>query len=173
MKKVITAAFKKGLEIDVDFCPPLIYINRSDSDEKLRDLLMKTDVPRVGLQLKFEDDVCTKCAMKIRLSETRPKVRVAVVNPGSDKCVAYNTSYCHPELIPKYSMLVKVIGTIIYIATATMSKKFGGPEFYNNSEYCVHCHGAPESNGCCQIDEKVHIKEGCTIEVDHSSKIRT
>ena len=173
VKKVIKTALKKGLGVDMDFCLPLRYINKSDSDSKLRDKLKKAEVKqKTGLKLKFKDDVCAKCAMTIRFSDTKTKVRVAVVKPMSDECIDYNTSQCHPVLIPKYTMLVRVVGTVVYIATIGISKTLGAPGFNDDSEICANCKGAPGSTGCCKVHEKFHSKSGEIIEVDHSSTIQ-
>ena len=177
MKKVFTKAIKEITQEDWDYCPPMIYVAKECTGEQLRTKLIssKVLVPS-GLQLKIKENVCAKCALTIRYADANRTIPVGVKQPYSGQCIDYNKSKCHPAIIPKYTLPMKVVGSILFVATFGLSSAIGGPGFNDKTEICLKCKKTPGSNGCHGVgqtyisdDPRIKVK----FKVDHSNSIET
>ena len=113
----------------------MIYVAKECTDEQLRKQLIssKVQVPS-GLQLKIKENVCAKCALTIRYADANCTDPLGVIQPYSGQCIDYDKSKCHPAIIPKYTLLKKVVGSILFVATFGLSSAIGGPGFNDKTE---------------------------------------
>ena len=150
--------------------PPIIYVSLEESGMEIYDKLLSHDVEhKDGLQLKFDEDACARCALKVGYF-MKEKVVCIMDDNGVQKRMAYDESKCHPLIKPKYSRLKKVMGGIAYIVLLGIPKLAGAkwPGFLNSDEECAGCKNPPGSEGCVKIGQFSDIIEK---EVDHSSEL--
>ena len=170
MHDLFAEAFRRQ-KIDYKRCPPLLYINKTDNCEKLHEKLKSAKVEnKSGIELKFREDVCVKCAWRICFSDEKKHIPFEVKKPNSEVRKKYEESNCHPAIIPKYTTVKRHLGSVLYVATAGISFKFGAPKFNDKSEICINCKNPPGSDGCLAIQKKYH-KDGFIGDVNHSNVV--
>jgi hypothetical protein len=150
--------------------PPIIYVSLEESGTEIYDKLLSLDVEQKdGLQLKFDEGACARCALKVGYY-MKEKVVCIMDDNGVQKRMAYDESKCHPLIKPKYSRLKKVMGGIAYIVLLGIPKLAGAkwPGFLNSDEECEGCKNPPGSEGCVRVGLFSDITEK---EVDHSSEL--
>ena len=153
-KKVFVEGVKESCKLTLDKCPPIVHININDSSEEVRRKIISADVieaPRK--KLVAAEHVCMKCASKILPPTSSNDTNKTVVIDGkSGKRVQINDSYCHPEMIPKHSTLVKVLGSIGNVLTIGVAyMTIGTPGIFNSEEKCINCAQAPGKPGCLKF----------------------
>ena len=162
--KLFVEAVKISCGLILDKCPPIVYIKNNDCGEEVRRKIKSADLiePIKNVKLKLADDVCIKCACKIQtLSYTNENEKV-VIDAKTGKKMKLNQSYCHPELIQKYS-------------------KFGGYEItstciFDSEEKCINCGRSPgKGSGCLKVgDVYSHMKNDTNvhIKVKHAFELK-
>ena len=173
---LFTEAIKKvtkvtGEVLERIIIPPVVYISKLESGEELRNKLELAGVANSSrLPLKFRSDICVKCAIKVHFSGKG--VPVGITKPGSRKTDDYDKSKCHPTIIPKYTQIMRVIGSVLYLTTLGISARLGGPGFNDKSEICVKCGKPPGSDGCCLVHKKYQTDDKYyVITVEHKSEL--
>ena len=172
-ESVFKTAYEKVTKQELDKCPPVVYIGKYESGRSVRAQLKNAPIASPSsLQLNVLDDVCVKCSGKIRFASTgNEKIRTGFLPGNSDSLVDYKKSTCHPKIIPKHTVLVRVLGGMLGLATLYISRIAGVPGFFNDEEICVKCKRSPGSPGCVQVHTDC-IAGGVKIEnVDHSQTV--
>ena len=102
-----------------------------------------------------------------------------VVKTNGD-IVDHSDSYCHPQIIPRYSNTVKVLGSVAHIATvgipyviSKISQVKTWPGASSNEKWCIRCKTKPGSNPCTQIETRYSSENGETIMVTHMVEVPT
>ena len=150
--------------------PPIIYVSLEETGMEIYDKLLSLDVEqKEGLQLKFDEDACARCALKVGYY-MKEKVVCIMDDNGRQKRMAYDESKCHPLIKPKYSRLQKVMGGIAYIVLLGIPALAGArwPGFFNSDEECADCKKPPGSEGCVRVGQ---FSEIIGKTVDHSSEL--
>ena len=141
-----------------------VVVDLSSSVKKTEQLISNAKKKSQGRKLQFRGR-CTKCSCKIiyeNMQGRRIPVRIVMNESGEkEKTIVHSDSYCHPLLLPKYSKGIKFIGGVAHVATLgifavieLLSGKKLWPGFANNEEYCAHCQGPPDADGCLQVGRK-------------------
>ena len=132
-----------------------------------------------GRLLSFEDR-CSKCAIKLVFERqtSGEELPIAVIYPNGDQDV-YDSSYCHPLLVPKYTKVEKVFGGIAHIITLGMGKLYeyatknkSWPSFTSSDEVCIKCNKAPGSQSCHPVNQHFEIA-GKMEKIDHKRELDT
>lgn len=185
------AAFHGALKQVVDDknieCPPLIVIKLDNTGDMIMEKVRSAKVLKESiLPLRFRDDICASCSLKIRYSdnEGQKKMRVGVVrDDNDDELVPYAESKCHPAFVQKYSTSAKFFGGVAHAMTfgtgllySYITEKESWPGFTNSDEMCPHCSMAPGSLGCSLVTQSIKCSwiEGArnmTAYVDHTNEI--
>lgn len=173
-EKVFHLALQSAISEDIN-CPPIIYIGLNYAPQKTLDAIQNAEVQKSSIvSLKFQDDTCANCSIKIRSNEN--KERVLVVH-ADGKTTPYAESKCHPLFVPKYSASQKFIGGVAHIATLGVGllleklgeTDFSWPGFTNSDEVCIACKKSPGARGCQLVGEEYYTNTKGTINTDHSS----
>ena len=128
--------------------PPVVYIGMNDTSHETLCKIKSAPILREAvLPLRFSDNVCSVCSVKIRCSEK--KERIAVVH-SNGTTIPYAQSKCHPCFAPKYTGVQKFFGGLGHVATLGISLLFtkSWPGFTNSTEVCVACKKSPGAMGC-------------------------
>ena len=184
IRHVFVAAVNASCELSLSEseCPPIVYIHKDDPSDKVRRIIetaYMTESP--DIELTIQEDVCTKCSSKIKqtLSSDESRTTLMVIEEKNGKKIEVNESYCHPEFIPKYSIITKVAGTLVILFTGGLAHYlFGCPGIYNGEEICINCGISPgEQYGCLQVgtlysnaNNDTNV-ENTKVEVKHSHKL--
>ena len=150
--------------------PPIIYVSLEETGMDIYGKLTTLEVEhKEGLQLKFDEDACARCALKVGYY-MKEKVVCIMDDNGVQRRMAYDESLCHPLIIPKYSQLQKVVGGIAYIILLGIPKllRASWPGFFNSDEECVSCKHPPGSQGCTKVGQ---LSEITGAMVDHCSEL--
>ena len=150
--------------------PPIIYVSLEETGMEIYNKLLSHDVEQKdGLQLKFDEDACARCALKVGYF-MKEKIVCIMDDNGVQKRMVYDESKCHPLIKPKYSRLKKVMGGIAYIVLLGIPKLAGAnwPGFFNGDEECADCKKPPGSEGCMRVGQ---FSDTIGKEVDHSSEL--
>ena len=150
--------------------PPIIYVSLEDTGTEIYQKLISLDVEhKDGLQLKFDEDACARCALKVGYYMGEKVVCITSAN-GMQSRMAYDESKCHPLIKPKYSRLQKIVGGIAYIVLLGIPRLVGAtwPGFFNNDEECAGCNRPPGSDGCVRVGQHSEVTGKA---VDHSSEL--
>ena len=167
-KEETLKVFKTALKLAIDeivFCPPLIYIAFTDTGKDILEAIKAAEVKsNKGIEVKFRDNVCAKCAALTRFvvppGSSQP-ARVDVINVDGIS-IKYEDSKCHPKFVPKYTKSQKVWGGIGHIFTLGIGAAFW-PGFTNADEICEKCKNGVGSKGCTVVDDGKLA--------DHSNKV--
>ena len=150
------------------FVPPILYIPIDATGESI---LSDLKIAKVGSAkgmgpVKFRDDVCAKCSVRIRYvthQGTTTRVREGIIDSEGD-VIKYEDSMCHGDFISRYSNAEKFwggIGHILTLGIPAMTVEKTWPGFTNSDEKCKLCDKGPGSKGCNRV--------GDGSKVDHSS----
>ena len=168
-------AVKKACECELDECPPIIFIGKDDSSEEVRKKVKSARVTgSPNVKLTIPEDVCLKCACIIQrsISDDENEVKEIVIIGKSGVKIEMYDSYCHPELIPKYSILKKLMGTVVILVTVGLGYVFGFRGVLNSEEICVNCKKSPgETSGCLRVGSVYSYDKSTKIEVKHSHEL--
>ena len=195
-KKDVKRVFQTALEnITNDTsleCPPIVYIALDDSAQEILLKIKAATVQNESLLCGFIDNVCAKCAVKVRYIKPELKdsdetedilqehIRSHVVT-ANEELLDYAESKCHPVIIPKYSKLQKILGGVAHIASLgvvffveySMGKKYI-PGFFSSDELCLACGKPPGTPGCHYVRKKYTISwhsRPLEVSVDHCNEI--
>ena len=150
--------------------PPVIYVSLEETGIEIYKKLTVLDMEhKDGLQLKFDEGACARCALKVGYYMGE-KVVCIMDDNGMQKRMAYDESKCHPLIKPKYSQLEKFVGGIAYIVLLGIPKLVGAtwPGFFNSDEECANCNRPPGSEGCIRVRQQSEITGNV---VDHTSEL--
>lgn len=150
--------------------PPVVYVSLEETGIEIYKKLTKLDVEhKDGLQLKFDEGACARCALKVGYYMGE-KVVCIMDDNGMQKRMAYDESRCHPLIKPKYSQLEKFLGGIAYVILLGIPKLAGAtwPGFFNSDEECASCNQPPGSKGCVRVRQQSEITGSA---VDHTSEL--
>ena len=150
--------------------PPVIYISLEETGKEIYNKLITLNVEhKNGLQLKFDEGACARCALKVGYY-MKEKVVCIMDDNGVQRRMAYDESKCHQLIKPKYSRLQKFAGGIAYVILLGIPKLAGAtwPGFFNSDEECSNCGQPPGSLGCTRIGQTSEITGKV---VDHSSEL--
>ena len=152
-KRVFVEAVKASCQLQLDGCPPLIHINRDDSSAEVRRKIKSANVIRpTNIKLKVTEHTCLKCASKILPIPSDGDIKTEVIEGKSGQQIEINNSYCHPEIIPKYSTFTKIFGSLGNILTIGITYvAFGLPGYFNAEEKCINCKKPPGKPGCLKF----------------------
>ena len=184
-EEVFHLALKRATGNDSIRCPPIVYIGFSDDEAKVIEKLKSASVLEEGvLQLRFEDNVCSRCTLRFRkLDHQRGEIEyTGVVDPKSGTLTKYEESYCHPYFEQKYKTWEKVLGGLGHIATvgtvavaAAIRGSTIWPGFTNSDEICPSCKNFPGSPGCSRAGSTIKCNwpnpPSSTIQVHHTNKL--
>ena len=132
-----------------------------------------------GRLLSFEDR-CSKCAIKLVFERqaSGEELPITVIYPNGDQDV-YDSSYCHPLLLPKYTRVEKIFGGIAHIVTLGLGKLYeyatknkSWPSFTSSDEVCIKCNKAPGSQSCHPVNQHFEIA-GKMEKIDHKRELDT
>eukprot|EP00731_Ephydatia_muelleri_P003789 Em0001g3789a len=156
-------------------CPPVMYVPLCISTQDLLTKIKEASVPMVATSatLTIEPNMCVKCGWSVIKVNDEP---FQVTN--DKEVVQYSDSVCHPEIIPRYTLLQKMGGGILHMATLgsalvyeTILGKETWPGFTNSDELCVNCNEVPgRTPGCMQINAEFTSKRQ-TYTVKHSNQV--
>ena len=173
VKRSFALAFDCEEDDDRLHVPPLLYISINDGGQKILDNIKSIKVGNpTGVRLAFQD-TCTRCA--IRISD-RSGQMLCFWDDDSPP-VDYEKTKCHPVIIPKYSVLVRIMGGFVDVITLGLPRLIGKakwPGFFSSDEICPHCQNPPGAAGCVPVGEKCQLpskkkKSGpITITVGHT-----
>ncbi len=174
--------------------PPIIFMSLWDTCEDVLRKIKESKVSREGVNLNFNPSTCARCGIKIgQLKEEEHKRAkshslpgdsaaatdgaasgevISVATHGSwSAAIPYEDSTCHPMLIPKYTIIQKIMGGIVHLVTF---KAFLGkwPDFGNMDEVCIKCGKSPKAAGCHKVRTMYtdsRFQDG--VYVDHKSTV--
>lgn len=166
-------AFKRALDCsfpgeDIK-CPPIVHIAIRDSPgeclRKIKGALVRSET---FLPLKFSDNTCTLCSVKIRCSKEND--RVAIIH-ADGTTTSYAKSKCHPFFVQKHNGAAKFFGGLAHVLTLGMGLWVKNwPGFTNSEEVCAACREPPGAPGCRVMGTRFTM-ERRTVKVDHSNKL--
>ena len=169
--KITEKSIKRTLELVFEAeefqMPPLLYIPCDQSgDCMLQNVQSCAVLNKEGMELKFENNTCVRCAVKI--SFIKDEKVCTIGKDGSS--IPYDESTCHSIFIPKYSKLKRFFGGIAHVVTLGIPYALGAkwPSFLNKEELCVLCKAPPGAKGCSRV--KTTCKKTHST-IDHTSKI--
>lgn len=180
-KQVFKAVLKAAINEDIE-CPPIEYIGFHDKPDHCLSKIKGAAVTQEStLPLKFQDDTCACCSVKIRHSKKDENEKISVVH-SDGTVIPYMESLCHPRFVQRYNLATKIAGGIGHILTLgigllveQVSDKEVWPGFTNSDEECMKCKKSPGAMGCTRVYQKVNFKKDAKtleeIEVEHSSKL--
>ena len=188
-KKDVKRVFQTALEnITNDTsleCPPIVYIALDDSAQEI---LLKIKAATVqnseGLICEFIENVCARCAAKIRYikpkregndekREMQRELNRSHVVTANGKLQEYAQSKCHPIIVPKFSRIQRILGGIAHIFTLGIFKE-RWPGFSSFEEECAVCLKPPGRPGCqfvWKMSTVTTMRTNPEIQVDHTNKI--
>lgn len=169
----LESAFSKKIK-----CPPIKFIGMEDCPEECLSKIMGALVLKESvLPLKFQEDTCARCSVKVRRNKEE---KISVVH-ANGTIIPYTESKCHPCFVPKYNMLEKAAGGVGHMLTLGiglfvewLSGTDSWPGFTNSDEICVECKKSPGAVGCMTVGKRKSYKKGEndeTLVVDHSNKL--
>eukprot|EP00731_Ephydatia_muelleri_P003788 Em0001g3788a len=178
LKKALEMVWKRSHPEDPKppNCPPVMYVPLGISTKDLLTKIKDAPVPMVATSatLTIVPNMCVKCGWSVIKVNDEP---FQVTN--GEEVVQYNDSKCHPEIIPRFTLLQKFCGGILHLATLgatlwlyeTISGKETWPGFTNSDEMCVNCNEVPgRTPGCMKINvEYTDTYE--TYPVKHSNQV--
>ena len=148
-------ALKLAIGDENVFCPPLIYIALSDTGKDILGAIESAPVKsKKGMEVKYRDYVCTKCAARIRFLVFPGSIQLTRfgVIYGDGETINYEHSKCHTKFVPKYTGAQKVSGGIGHIFTLGIGAAFW-PGFTNSDEVCEKCKCGAGSKGCTTVGD--------------------
>ena len=174
-KQVFHLAMEQNFPEEIDRCPPIAYIGLNDSPQEVLDKIQSASVIHDAiLPLKFVEDTCAKCSVKIR-SDSENKRLFVVGDSGNN--ILYKESKCHPYYVQRFNTAQKFFGGIAHIATLGIPLAIGAalkretwPGFMNSDEWCAACKCGPGSKGCNHVGILFHFA-GRSVEVDHTNLV--
>ena len=158
-EKIFKDAMDRATSGKFVYCPPIIYISKSDTREKIHDTLEKAGVlAPVGFTLSIHKGVCVKCDLEmLHLNDT-----------GKEMALNKKEEKCHPLIIPKRGIVERITGGIVRIITLGIAKI---PGFGNTEECCIRCRKPPGSRGCTNIGEN-YTYNNTVIVTNHSHEVK-
>ena len=169
-------AMKRVFNTDDAPVPPIIFISMFDSCEDIYDKIRNSKVVKEGVTLEFNPSTCARCSIKIGTlrndtanDERKDDLLATCTHSDWASAIPYEDSTCHPMLIPKYSILQKIVGEIAHLITF---KLFLGkwPSYKNLDEVCIKCNEGPKARGCVRVHTNFVHSTG-EIRVDHTSTV--
>jgi len=145
--------------------PPIEFFSFRNTCEEILSLVKNAKVVREGVQLAFNSSTCARCNIKLQKVKTsvsqietespsdRPSDITLCLLPGLLGEIPYDETSCHPLMIPKYSLLQRVIGGIAHILVPSRYIKETWPSFKNFEEICAACRESPGTVGCKHVNE--------------------
>ena len=105
-ERVLHTALKLVTGDEKIFCPPIVYIALQDTGKKILTALISAPVKtKIGMALKFRDDICAKCTVRTRYATapgSKEPTRVGVVDSNGET-TKYEDSKCHTKFVPRYT----------------------------------------------------------------------
>ena len=157
--------------------PPVEFLSYRDTCETIVSTIKNAKVIREGVQLTFNSSTCARCNIRLKrvkanlfsakkVDKDKDTDVVMCLHPGSLIEMPYNDTSCHPMIIPKYSILQRILGGIAHVILPSKSIREGWPRFRTLEEICIACGGNPGSTGCRRVRhlyrKKCHLCKRCT-----------
>lgn len=182
VQEVFKLALKKGTQLEMECCPPVIYFATGDKEddilEKVKDApVLKDEVFVPAFQL----DTCSRCGIKI-VQDTEKKQTVCFYEESKQSDDSDEKSKCHPFFISKHSRAIKFLGGLGHVATfgtvflirEKLLNEETWPGFTNSEEVCINCERPPGSHGCLEVKKNAKLelnKQTIKVFVEHSSEL--
>ena len=121
------------------------------------------------VDLVFSSSICVRCDVTIIQEGKAGSQVLSGKYPDQLGEVPLEETKCHPLMVPRYSKIVRVLGSIAHLITF---QRFMGrwPNFESKDEWCVSCEKPPKSPGCMIIGSKFPVGKD-EITVNHTSTI--
>ena len=146
--------------------PPIEFFSFRNTCEEILALVKNAKVIRNGVQLAFNSSTCARCNIKLKTVKTsisqveqkesssdRPTDVTLCLHPRLVSEITYEETSCHPLMIPKYSLLQRIVGGIAHILVPARYIKDTWPSFKNFEEVCTACGDNPGTLGCKRVNE--------------------